>query len=58
MSGLCITKKLKDAGLGKDLIILEKAKGLGGTWFHNRYPGIACDIPSYQYTFSFFQNPW
>jgi cation diffusion facilitator CzcD-associated flavoprotein CzcO len=33
--------------------ILEKAGGVGGTWYHNRYPGCACDIPSHLYSFSF-----
>jgi cation diffusion facilitator CzcD-associated flavoprotein CzcO len=33
--------------------ILEKASGVGGTWYYNRYPGCACDIPSHLYSFSF-----
>lgn len=32
-----------------DLQILEKNSGLGGTWFENRYPGCACDIPAHAY---------
>ena len=36
-----------------DFVILEKASGVGGTWYHNRYPGCACDIPSHLYSFSF-----
>ena len=32
-----------------DLEILEKNKGLGGTWFENQYPGCACDIPAHAY---------
>lgn len=32
-----------------DLTILEKNAGLGGTWFENRYPGCACDIPAHAY---------
>ncbi|KAH9934327.1 uncharacterized protein B0H18DRAFT_869878 [Fomitopsis serialis] len=33
--------------------IYERCAGVGGTWFTNRFPGLACDIPShcYQYTF-------
>lgn len=34
-------------------MILEKAGGVGGTWYHNRYPGAACDVPSHLYSFSF-----
>ena len=35
-----------------DLKILEKNAGLGGTWFENRYPGCACDVPSHNYLVS------
>ena len=34
---------------GVELHILEKNAGLGGTWFENRYPGCACDVPSHNY---------
>lgn len=37
--------------------ILEKASGVGGTWYYNRYPGCACDIPSHLYSFSFELKP-
>lgn len=33
--------------------IYEKNPDIGGTWYENRYPGCACDIPSHSYTFSF-----
>ena len=29
----------------------------GGTWYWNTYPGIAVDIPSFSYQFSFEQSP-
>jgi cation diffusion facilitator CzcD-associated flavoprotein CzcO len=50
--GLCMAIKLREAGI-RDFVILEKASGLGGTWYHNRYPGLCCDIPSYLYSYSF-----
>jgi len=50
--GLCMGIRLKEAGFD-DFVILEKAEGVGGTWFHNRYPGCAVDLPSYFYSFSF-----
>ena len=53
--GLCAAVKLKEAGIN-DFVILEKASGLGGTWFHNTYPGCACDLPSAIYSFSFEIN--
>ena len=37
--------------------VYEKGDDLGGTWRDNTYPGCACDIPSYLYSFSFEQNP-
>jgi cation diffusion facilitator CzcD-associated flavoprotein CzcO len=50
--GLCAGIRLAQAGF-EDFVILEKAAGPGGTWYHNRYPGCACDIPSFLYSFSF-----
>lgn len=51
-AGLCMGIRLDAAGFA-DFEILEKAAGVGGTWYHNRYPGCACDIPSHLYSFSF-----
>ena len=50
--GLCMAIRLKQAGF-EDFVLLEKGEGVGGTWYHNRYPGCACDIPSHLYSFSF-----
>src|SRR4051794_2017194 len=36
-----------------DVTVLEAASEPGGTWFHNTYPGAACDVPSHLYSFSF-----
>ncbi len=55
-SGLCMAIKLHEAGMDSFLII-EKAAEMGGTWWYNRYPGCACDIPSHLYSFSFDRNP-
>jgi cation diffusion facilitator CzcD-associated flavoprotein CzcO len=55
-SGLCIAMKLRAAGMNSFLVI-EKSAGIGGTWWENRYPGCACDIPSHLYSFSFDLNP-
>lgn len=40
-----------------DLVILEREDDLGGTWHVNRYPGLAVDIPSSTYSYSFEPNP-
>ncbi len=56
MSGIMAAIKLRDAGL-TDFTIYEKAERLGGTWRENTYPGIACDVPSHLYSYSFAPNP-
>jgi cation diffusion facilitator CzcD-associated flavoprotein CzcO len=40
-----------------DFVILEREGDLGGTWHVNRYPGLAVDIPSTTYSYSFEPNP-
>ncbi|KAF3804193.1 putative sterigmatocystin biosynthesis monooxygenase stcW [Colletotrichum gloeosporioides] len=40
-----------------ELRIYEKNSDVGGTWFENRYPGCACDIPSHNYQFTWEPNP-
>ena len=50
--GICAGIQLLKAGI-KDFVIIEKAAGIGGTWWHNRYPGAECDVPSHLYSFSF-----
>ena len=51
-SGLCMGIKLLEAGM-ESFLIIEKSCEIGGTWWDNRYPGCACDIPSHLYSFSF-----
>ncbi len=41
----------------EDITLLERAERVGGVWHHNTYPGIACDVPSHLYEFSFSPNP-
>jgi cation diffusion facilitator CzcD-associated flavoprotein CzcO len=56
--GLCMAIRLRGAGFER-FEILEKAGGVGGTWYHNRYPGCACDVPSHLYSFSFeLERDW
>ena len=57
LSGIGAGVKLKRGGF-RDFVIYEKADELGGTWRDNRYPGLACDIPSRYYAYSFAPNPW
>ena len=51
-SGIGAGIKLREAGF-VDFAILEAAGDLGGTWRDNTYPGIAVDIASFTYSFSF-----
>jgi cation diffusion facilitator CzcD-associated flavoprotein CzcO len=55
LGGIAAAIELRNHGFD-DLTILEKAPGLGGTWFYNRYPKCACDVPSHLYSFSFAQR--
>lgn len=52
LGGLCAAIKLKAAGFD-DLVVLEKAAKVGGTWRDNTYPGCCCDIQVGLYQFSF-----
>ena len=56
MSGILSAIKLREAGF-EDFSLYEKADRLGGTWRENTYPGIACDVPSHLYSYSFEPNP-
>lgn len=56
MSGILSAIRLREAGYD-DVVIYEKADRLGGTWRENTYPGIACDVPSHLYSYSFAPNP-
>ncbi|PYI13635.1 flavin-binding monooxygenase [Aspergillus violaceofuscus CBS 115571] len=43
--------------LGVEVVCYDKNADVGGTWYENRYPGCACDIPSVAYTFPWKSNP-
>lgn len=47
-AGLLLWHKLRNAGF-HDVRFCEKGGDVGGTWYWNRYPGIACDVESYSY---------
>lgn len=56
MAGIASVARLLDAG-HHDVAVYEKADDVGGTWRENTYPGIACDVPSHLYSYSFEPNP-
>lgn len=58
-AGLYLVHKLRS--LGYDVLGLEAAADVGGTWYWNRYPGARCDVESLQYSYSFseeLQQEW
>jgi cation diffusion facilitator CzcD-associated flavoprotein CzcO len=54
-SGIGTAIKLDEAGF-RDWVMLEAGSGVGGAWYWNTYPGVAVDIPSFSYQFSFEQR--
>ncbi len=51
----------KARGMGLKARVIEAAPSVGGTWYHNRYPGARVDIQSMEYSFSFdedLQQEW
>ena len=54
-AGICMAIRLLQAGR-RDIVVFEKAAGLGGTWRDNTYPGCGCDVPSHLYSYSFDQS--
>lgn len=46
--GLLTGARLRELGV-EDIRVIDKAADVGGTWYWNRYPGIACDVESYVY---------
>ncbi|EXJ74905.1 uncharacterized protein A1O5_01601 [Cladophialophora psammophila CBS 110553] len=44
-------------GLDVEILCYDKNPEVGGTWYENRYPGCACDVPSLGYTFPWRPNP-
>ncbi|MBN4926959.1 NAD(P)/FAD-dependent oxidoreductase [Hoyosella rhizosphaerae] len=56
MSGIAMGATLRKANID-DFVILEKGSDVGGVWHWNRYPGLACDVPSHLYQYSFATKP-
>ena len=58
-AGLYMLHRLR--GLGLTAQVYEAGKGVGGTWYWNRYPGARCDVESMDYSYSFseeLQQEW
>jgi cation diffusion facilitator CzcD-associated flavoprotein CzcO len=46
--GLLTGARLRQLGV-ESVRLIDRAADVGGTWYWNRYPGIACDVESYVY---------
>lgn len=57
VSGLGMAVQLQRLLGHQNFTIFEKSDNIGGTWWHNRYPACACDIPSHFYSYSFAVKP-
>src|SRR5438128_6190217 len=58
-AGLYMLYRLR--GLGLSARVYEAGRGVGGTWFWNRYPGARGDVESMDYSYSFsdeLQQEW
>ncbi len=58
-SGLYMLHRLREAGLS--VRVYEAAKGVGGVWYWNTYPGARCDTDSIYYNYTFSEelyNEW
>lgn len=51
-SGIGMAVALRRAG-HEDITLFERGDDIGGVWARNTYPGAACDVPSYVYSYSF-----
>jgi cation diffusion facilitator CzcD-associated flavoprotein CzcO len=55
--GILLERRNATEGRHDTFVILERADDVGGTWRDNVYPGVACDIPSHLYSYSFRTKP-
>lgn len=55
--GIRLKRRAADERTAESFVILERADDVGGTWRDNVYPGVACDIPSHLYSYSFRTKP-
>ena len=47
-SALLTSARLREKGV-ESIRIVERGGDVGGTWYWNRYPGVACDVVAYDY---------
>jgi len=50
-SGIAALHVLRQRGL--DVLLVEAGEDVGGVWYWNTYPGVRCDVETYEYSFAF-----
>ena len=55
-AGIGAAIQLKRLGY-QNFVLLDRQPDLGGTWYVNHYPGLACDVPTTTYSYFFEPNP-
>lgn len=56
-AGMGVTARILQKDPGADILMIERGHDVGGTWRDNTYPGVACDVPTSLYSFSFAPSP-
>src|SRR5271169_292630 len=56
-SGIAAGVALRRQGI-TEFTIFDSSPGVGGTWWHNRYPGAEVDLESCIYSFSYAPADW
>ncbi|GAB1311413.1 hypothetical protein MFIFM68171_01623 [Madurella fahalii] len=56
-SGILAAIRIPERLRNVELVVYEKSERVGGVWWLNKYPGVACDIPSHSYQYTFAPNP-
>lgn len=54
-AGVAAALELRTAG--HEVVVVERADRVGGTWRENVYPGVACDVPAHLYSLERHPNP-
>lgn len=57
-SGINFCKTAEEDLENVKIVCYEKNDDVGGTWLENKYPGVACDIPSVNYQFTWEPHIW
>ena len=50
-AGIAAAIAVHRANPSADVLLIERADEVGGTWRDNTYPGCACDVPTSLYSF-------